>query len=246
MLKKLYVANWKMNMPVDRAATFIANHNNDLQKLNNSPHATIVLCPSFISLGMVAPELKKASIPFGAQDCSAYPTGPYTGDVDALSLKQIGCSYCIVGHSERRQYHHETDAIIAQKVAQLQLHNIIPIVCIGETVQERASDIKNVLYKQLTPILTVSAATQGQLCIAYEPIWAIGSGKTPTTQELVDIFSWLKETIDHSIINTTVRYVYGGSVTPTNIGQLKSVTLIDGFLIGGASTDFQSLQKIVL
>jgi triosephosphate isomerase len=181
----------------------------------------------------------------GAQDCSPFTNGAHTGDVDALSLKQLGCIYCIVGHSERRTVYKESPELVAQKVSQLQLNGITPILCIGETAEEKSNGTTmSALEAQLKPVLTVSAATQGALMIAYEPVWAIGTGKQPSTDELNTIVTAIKA-YSATMYNKPVAVLYGGSVTADTIAQIKKVPGIDGVLIGSASTDFNSLQKIV-
>jgi triosephosphate isomerase (TIM) len=247
MQQFLYVANWKMNMPIERARSFYQHHAIDLKELQTSTHAKIVLCPSFIVLGALSEQWKQDQLLFGAQDSSAQVSGAFTGQVDAVSLAQIGCSYCIVGHSERRQYFHEDDTLVAQKVAQLQLNHIIPIVCIGETEAERSAGLTyEVLRRQLAPVLTVTQATQGLLYIGYEPVWAIGSGKVPAITDIAMIISWLRTLVCKELYDIPVHYLYGGGITPETSASFKTVPGLDGFLIGAASTDFQLLKKIVL
>ncbi len=213
--------------------------------LLHSSDTHIVLCPSFPALSLFSDLARESNVALGAQDCSPFSNGPYTGDVDALSLKQIGCTYCIVGHSERRRIYKESPELVAQKVAQLQLNQIIPIVCIGESAEEKETGTTiSVLQKQLLPVLTVSAGTQGALIIAYEPVWAIGSGKQPSIEELAEIVRAIK-TFSATILSTPITVLYGGSVTAETIGQIKKAPDIEGVLIGSASTDFHSLQKIV-
>lgn len=205
----------------------------------------LVICPSFLALGLFSPLAREKKFALGAQDCSPYSNGPHTGDVDALSLKQIGCTYCIVGHSERRQIYKETPELVAQKVAQLQLNRLTPIVCVGESAEEKeAGTTLQVLEKQLAPVLTVSASTQGSLMIAYEPVWAIGSDKKPTADELAAIVRHIKA-FNATIMHAPISVLYGGGVTADTLPAIKKVPGIGGVLIGSASTDFQSLQKIV-
>lgn len=239
----IYVANWKMNVSYEQAQRLLI-------ELEAAPKlyqegTRLVICPSFLALGLFSPLARQKKLALGAQDCSPYSNGPHTGDVDALSLRQIGCTYCIVGHSERRRIYKETPELVAQKVAQLQLNRLTPIVCIGESTEEKDAGIAlQALKKQLDPVLTVSASTQGSLMIAYEPVWAIGSGKQPSPQELAAVVQHIKA-YSATIMSSPVSVFYGGGVTAETLPAIKKVPGIEGVLIGSASTDFQSLQKIV-
>jgi triosephosphate isomerase len=240
----IYVANWKMTVSYEQVKNLLSAHQADFETIQR-PDTKVILCPSSPSLHLFSAIVERKLVSLGAQDCSPFPNGPHTGDVDALSLKQLGCSYCIVGHSERRITYKESPELVAQKVAQLQLNQIMPIVCIGETAEEKEHGAtRAVLEAQLKPILTVSAGTQGPLLIAYEPVWAIGSGKQPTMDELAQTVAAIKKQ-SAVIYNKPIPVLYGGSVTAENIGIIKKVTGIEGVLIGSASTDFNSLQKIV-
>jgi triosephosphate isomerase len=234
----LFVANWKMNKSLLDSIAFVQTYKNELNKLC-IPEKQIVLCPSYPALLAVAQLLKDSRVKIGAQDCSAYQNGPYTGQVSALSLKQAGCSYCIVGHKEQRAYHAQTDQEIDQKIHQLITQGITPIICIGESLQEKNNDQTfTVLSKQLTAFAPHWG--KSPLVIAYEPVWVIGSGKIPEISYLQQIFTWLSA---KDVPNC--QLLYGGSVDEKNIAQLVQIEGIDGFLIGGASLDFQKLQKIV-
>ncbi len=239
-----YVANWKMAVSYEHAQRLAAEFEQQPLLLKDSLDK-FILCPSFPALNLFGKLAQENRILLGAQDCSPYLNGAYTGDVDALSLKQVGCTYCIVGHSERRNLHHETPELIAQKVSQLQLNQITPIVCVGETAEEKENGLTlRALQHQLQPVLTVSAATQGPLIIAYEPVWAIGSGAQPTHEEITSIIDSI-QAYSVTILNSPVPVFYGGSVNATTIHALKKIPALDGVLIGSASTDFHSLQKIV-
>jgi triosephosphate isomerase (TIM) len=233
-----------MTLSYEQVKNLLSAHEAEFEALQQT-NAKIILCPSSPALHLFSALVQKNYIALGAQDCSPFPNGPHTGDVDALSLKQLGCTYCIVGHSERRVIYKESPELVAQKVAQLQLNQITPIVCIGETAEEKERGATlAVLETQLKPVLTVSAGTQGPLMIAYEPVWAIGSGKQPTMDELAEIVAAIKK-YSTMIYNKSIPVLYGGSVTAENIGMVKKVAGIEGVLIGSASTDFNSLQKIV-
>lgn len=203
-----------------QACAWLKTHLQELTTLTQEH--TIVICPDFTILS----HMQETEFRYGAQNCAQELTGAYTGEVSAQTLKELGCSYCIIGHSERRRLFGETAQACAQKVQRLQECGITPIYCIGE------EDFKQDPVLELAP---------KNLIIAYEPVWAIGTGVTPTIAELQDRIGSIKE-------YTEDRYpvLYGGSVNGKNSAELKKVTGLDGFLIGKASTDFQELKKIVL
>ena len=245
MSKFLFAANWKMYQSFDQALQFVKTNKDALIQLGQSNQ--IAICPSFIALYPLIQELKH-SIQIGAQDCSAFESGPYTGQIPATSLKEIGCTYCIIGHSERREYNHETNQEIADKAKQLLQHELQPIICIGESIQQYENkETKAVLTAQLKPIFNVLEQSNFKktIYIAYEPVWAIGSGRTPEKGYLEDIAGWLGEQCKTQAPQLSMAIMYGGSVGPENAKSLREITGIDGFLIGSASLDFQKLKKIV-
>jgi len=191
-MKYLYVANWKMNLSFDESINFCTNNNNVLQQPSNSA-AKIIICPSFIALAPLATLLKNSPIAIGAQNCSEYASGAYTGEVSALSLAEIGVTHCIVGHSERRMYYDETTEKIINKIKLLYANNIIPIICIGETHKDFLSNQTfTTLTQQLDPILkTLPKDRQKHIIIAYEPVWSIGTGLIPTQEQLTKVFTWI-------------------------------------------------------
>ncbi|MBN1549254.1 triose-phosphate isomerase [Candidatus Babeliales bacterium] len=236
-----FVANWKMYLSPNEESEFLSNYSTDLIALIPD-QASLVICPSYLSLPEALKITTSPKVSIGAQACSAYGSGAHTGDISAAALAQIGISHCIVGHSERRTQHHETNQNIAEQAQLLLKAGICPIVCIGETEQERAQSQTNaILEKQLEPIKL--ACKGAHLWVAYEPIWAIGTGKTPTNTELEQTSSWLKKHL--SDIFSDPQLLYGGSISPSEAGRLSSLSNIDGFLIGRASVDFQALKKIV-
>lgn len=245
MKKLLYIANWKMNLSPEQVSAFYHDNYDELYALTD--HADIVLCPSFVSLGLLSPFIRNTEIHLGAQNCSEHKIGAFTGEVNAESLEQLGCSFCIIGHSERRILFHETNTIIAQKIQRLLEQEITPIVCIGETDQQYDQNkTKAALTEQLDSIITTLKNNNKPLIIAYEPVWAIGTHNTPDVEQLEHIFDWIKNYVTAHIPHNQVRYVYGGSVNSTTIKKLKELSNIDGFLIGGASGDFQTFKNIVL
>jgi triosephosphate isomerase (TIM) len=233
----VYIANWKMNLSFQQSINFCTVNSDALQQLATT--ADIILCPSFDALAPVTQILKHTDIAIGAQNCSEHKSGAYTGEVSAQSLAEIGAKYCIVGHSEQRMYHHETTENIIKKIELLCINNITPIICIGETQQEfETNQTFTVLTEQLKPILNVTCPPK--LVIAYEPIWSIGTGIIPEQKQLIAVFEWLAQQV-----HTSTQLLYGGSVNQDNIAELKKLPPINGFLIGGASADFEQLKKII-
>lgn len=242
----LFVANWKMNMPFYAACLFVQKNKNELEQLASETETTIVLCPSFVAINALAQKTQGTSILIGAQNCSKHSKGAYTGEVDAHSLQQIGCSHCIIGHSERRNIFGETSEIIAQKASLLYEQNITPIVCIGETKKQyEKKQTFAVLEEQLAPVWQ-SIGNPQKVVIAYEPVWAIGTGIIPKIAYLKTIFDWLSNQCAQRLPKTDISLLYGGSVEQNNIKSLDQVPGVNGFLIGGASLDFQKFQNIVL
>ena len=244
-----------MNLSFDESIDYCNSYGNALQKLSDSA-AKIIICPSFVALAPMATLLKNSTITLGAQNCSEHEFGAYTGEVSALSIAQTGATYCIVGHSEQRIYHNETTEKIINKIKLLHRHNITPIICIGETEKDFLSNqTLTALAQQLEPILITfdnrpyyAKATKGlsedgqkSIIIAYEPVWSIGTNTIPTPEQLTKVFTWLQLQLH----GHTIQLLYGGSVNPNNIVELKKIPLINGFLIGGASTDFEELKKII-
>lgn len=243
-MKQLYVANWKMNMSFKQSIDFCTNNLEQLHALTNE--AEIVLCPSFVVLAPMIEILKNSAIGIGAQNCSQYEIGSYTGEVSTQSLTEIGVKYCIIGHSERRIHFGETTEIVVEKVNLLLCHNIQPIICIGETKEHFVNKATlTVLTEQLKPILENMAHTNKPIIIAYEPVWSIGTGIIPENTYLQEVFNWLAKLLEQELSNCTFQLLYGGSVNTTNIYQLKTIPNINGFLIGSASTDFEQFSEIV-
>lgn len=227
----LIVANWKMNIS-SAEAIHLAKAINEIPIPGAS---TIILCPSFPHIKQVADIIfGQPNIFLGAQDCSAYSAGAYTGEVSAAMLAELGCKYVIIGHSERRRLHNETADIIQQKIIQAQKHGLKPIVCIGES--QITTDVQAEVKQQ---ILDIIPAISADFNIAYEPSWAIGSNKLPSVQWVSDIISIIKKEIGNY-----APVLYGGSVNADNISNFAQCPL-DGFLLGGASLNAKNLQHII-
>ena len=248
MKNYIVLANWKMELTHHQSLAWLNKHYTALVTVlrQNTP-VTLVLCPSFTCLEQFNKITHKTVIKIGAQDCSYALSGAYTADTSPQTLQELGCTYCIVGHSERRRYYHETDAHIAQKVKLLIEHSITPVVCIGETEQERSHNtVYTRLTEQLEPVFNIIHEHKAPFCIAYEPVWAIGTGVTPTSQQLSSVLAWIQNYITSWGLEQHVTLLYGGSVTSANLESLAQQDLVDGYLVGKASLDFQELKKIVL
>jgi len=247
----LYIANWKMNSSFEQSLTFCTNNKAALLQLSMHPNTKLVLCPSFPALHSMAQLFTNSSLSIGAQNCSEHTQGAYTGQVDALSLAQVGCTYCIIGHNESRACG-ETNEHIGEKITRLREQNITPILCVGETKTDyEQGSTYALLEQQLLPMheafsRKVLTHTNDVCVIAYEPAWAIGTGITPPIEYVTKVFSWLREYCAKHLPEMTMRLLYGGSVDENDAAELKKISGIDGFLIGSASLDFQKLQKIVV
>ncbi len=197
-----------------------------------------VVCPPFTLLSLVKKALRGGKIALGAQDCHAAEKGAHTGDISPVMLKDLGCSYVILGHSERRADHHETSAYVCQKVLAAHQAGLKTIVCIGETLEQReAGKTIDVCSRQVKESLP-DGAKAADVVIAYEPVWAIGTGKTPTPQEVEDVHAAVRHVLAKKIGKVEagkMRILYGGSVKPSNAAEMLSLPDVDGALIGGAS-----------
>ena len=243
----IYIANWKMYFTHNQALAWIKNHRQALNTLGHT--ASIVICPSFDALASVGHALKDTGIALGAQDCSAHNPGAYTGQILATSLKEIGCTYCIIGHSEVLKEYKETHETIAKKAELLLELGIIPIICVGESAQEYEQELGvQIIEQQLAPILKTikSQATRKSIGVAYEPLWVIGTDSIPPAAYLISQLETIKRLCSNYIPDTKALLLYGGNVNEWTIKPFKDTPLLDGVLIGSASTDFQKFQKIVL
>jgi len=204
----------------------------------------IVVCPRATLIARAA-QVQAAGIVLGAQDCHAELAGPHTGDISASQLVDAGASFVILGHSERRRDHGETDALVRAKTEAAAMAGLKPIVCIGETIeQRRAGDAEAVVRAQLRGSLP-AAAPEG-LVVAYEPVWAIGTGLTPTPDEIGEIHSLIHRELAQAYGPTGVRVLYGGSVKPANATEIFGVAGVDGALVGGASLKAADFSAIIL
>lgn len=244
MRRPIIAGNWKMNNTIKEAEDLVAGIKS--KDLNEGVEA--VLCVPYTSLAKVGEMIKDSNIKLGAQNLHWEESGAYTGEVSPLMLKELNVDYVIIGHSERRQYFNETDETVNKKVKSALEHGLKPIVCVGESLEEREDNIeKEVIKNQLTEGLRDLAKEDfNDLVIAYEPIWAIGTGKSATSEDANDMCKFIRESINDlfSDVGDLVRIQYGGSVKPTTVDELMGMDHIDGALVGGASLktdDFVSL-----
>jgi triosephosphate isomerase len=248
MRSKIIAGNWKMNNDIAQTTELINGLKTALA--GQTPKATVIICPPFTSLGTAQQLIAGSSIKLGAQDVSLYDSGAYTGEVSVSMLKSVGCSYVIVGHSERRQYHAETNEIINQKAKKVLAGGLIPIICIGETLQEREQNITDqVLTTQTTGVLAGLTPEQVERSIvAYEPVWAIGTGKTASKEQAEQAHQTIRSVIAKLYSAATAEKVviqYGGSVKADNAKELLSQPNIDGALVGGACLKADSFTAII-
>ena len=246
--RKLIIAgNWKMNKTVAEALALV----DDLKiELANITEVDIVVCPPFTALFEVAKALRDSNIRLGAQDMSEHNSGAYTGEIAAEMLKEFGVRYVILGHSERRQYHKESDELISKKARAAHAASLQPIICVGETLAERETgQMEKVLETQARGSLTgLSKDQMVETIIAYEPVWAIGTGKTATTAQAQEAHAFIRGLLVKLFDETVARRVriqYGGSVKPSNARELMSQPDVDGALVGGASLEARSFADIV-
>ena len=244
--RPLIAGNWKMNGLRQDSLLRVENIVTALSKISNSTFETLI-CPPATMLGMISSSIKGSEIFLGAQDCHPASSGAYTGDISAEMLADIGCSHVIVGHSERRLAHSETNKIIFEKASSAIAANLIAIICVGESADQKADgQTKNVILSQLSASLPPHS-TSANIIIAYEPIWAIGTGVTPNKYDVQEIHSMIRENLSGIVSSANAnqtRILYGGSVKPSNAYEFLSLPDVDGALVGGASLNWEDFMAI--
>ncbi len=247
MRKPIIAGNWKLHKTTAESVELVRSL---LKETTEAKDVEIVVAPVFTSLGNVADAIAGSDIRLAAQNCYPEKSGAFTGEVSPFLLKDIGCSYVIVGHSERRQIFKEDDAFINKKVKAVLAEGLTAILCIGETLQEReAQRMFDVLSVQVKVGLDgLSAAEMENVVIAYEPVWAIGTGKTATNEQAQEAHAFIRglltEMFDEDV-SQKVRILYGGSVKPDNVDGLMTQPDVDGALVGGASLKASDFARIV-
>ena len=216
----IVILNNKSNLSKDE----FLNYQEELKKIK-SPYE-IVLCPTYLNIGLFNID----NISLGSQNVSCNSDGAYTGEISARSLKKIGVSYSLVGHSERRAYQKETNKEINEKIKRLLENDITPVLCVGETKEERENNkVEEVLNKQLSGLLNIRENFREEIIIAYEPVWSIGTGIIPTNDEIEETITYIKDKLPNN------KVLYGGSANEENIDTIKQISIIDGYLLGGLS-----------
>lgn len=242
--KKLIAGNWKMNGSLAANAALIG----ELLAGIGQPACDVAVCVPAVYLAQVQLLLAgQGGIALGAQDVSQHESGAYTGDVSAAMLKELGARYVIVGHSERRQYQGETDAQVAVKAQRALAAGLTPIVCVGETLQEREQgETESVVGRQLSAVIQLNGKRLADLVVAYEPVWAIGTGRTATPEQAQTVHAALRALLAAADLQAAgVRILYGGSMNAGNAAELLAQPDIDGGLIGGASLKARDFLKII-
>ncbi len=247
MRKLLIAGNWKMHKTIPESLELVRKLSHSVK---NITALDILVCPPFTALTSVYEAIKETNIKLGAQNLFWEDAGAYTGEISPVMLKDVGCEYVIIGHSERREYFGETDETVNKRIKAALKHNLKPIVCVGEKLEQREQGItEKVLETQiLGGLKDLSESEIQQITIAYEPVWAIGTGKTATPEIANSAQKFIRDKIAE-IFNTQIaektRILYGGSVKPENAKDLLSQEHIDGALVGGASLDAEKFAKII-
>lgn len=246
MRKPIIAGNWKMHKTVSEAKAFVSEFKN---LLGNSD-VEVALCAPFTQLTALKEAVEGTQVKIGAQNMHFEEKGAFTGEISPVMLNEIGVDYCIIGHSERRQYFAETDETVNQKLKAAIAHQIAPILCVGETLEERETNqTEAVINRQITKDLEgLSNEEVANLVIAYEPIWAIGTGKTATPEQANETIAYIRKVIldmYNDEVSESVRIQYGGSVKPNNASEIMNQEDIDGALVGGASLKPQDFIEIV-
>lgn len=245
MRKPIIAGNWKMNNTIQESINLV----NEIKSYTLDQDVDALVCVPFISLTEVKKLLEGSEIKLGAQNMHWEEKGAFTGEISPIMLKEIGIDYCIIGHSERRQYFNETDESVNLKIKSALKHGILPIVCVGETLEEREESraeavVKSQIIKGFEGIPTESIK---DIVIAYEPIWAIGTGKTASSDDANNMCAFIRNIIGdlYGGEKENIRIQYGGSVKPDNIKELMEKSDIDGALVGGASLKADDFQKLI-
>ena len=245
MRKPIIAGNWKMHKTIAEALEFV----NEVKDRVNNDKVEAVICAPFTLLKDLKQATKGTNIKIGAQNMHFEENGAFTGEISPLMLKELDMDYVVIGHSERRQYFNETDETVNKKVLKALEVGIDPILCVGETLEEReAGNTKDVCKVQVEKALeNVSKEDLAKVVIAYEPVWAIGTGKTATSEDANDVIAYIREVVAnlYGELANEVRIQYGGSVKPSNVAEIMNQSDIDGALVGGASLEANDYVELV-
>lgn len=247
MRKKIIAGNWKMFKTVQEAVELVTGLKRELA---DNTAVDVVVCPPYVNLDAVGDLLIENNIDLGSQNIFWEDEGAFTGEISGPMLKAVGVKYVVIGHSERRQYFGETNETVLKRVKAALKHGLLPIVCVGENLEDRESGktfdvVKNHVTGSLAGLTTEEME---KIVVAYEPVWAIGTGKTATTDQAQEVHAFIRKTLAEMFDQTTAdatRIQYGGSVKPENIAELSAQPDIDGALVGGASLKADSFAGIV-
>ncbi len=247
MIKPVIAGNWKMNKKVNEAIDLVTNLKPLVEGINQ---ITIIVCPPFTSLYPVSQIIKQTNIELGGQNCYLKESGAYTGEIAPQMLQDVGCQWTILGHSERRQYFNETDSLLNQKLKYVMGTGLKVMFCVGETLDEReGNQMESVLRRQITEGLRDLTPEQlKSVVVAYEPVWAIGTGKTATKEQAQEAHAFIRSLIEKEfgkVVAENLPIQYGGSVKPENAKELISQPDVNGFLVGGASLVAESFSQII-
>ncbi|MGE5574028.1 MAG: triose-phosphate isomerase [Bacteroidota bacterium] len=247
MRRRIIAGNWKMNKTRDEAVDLVGGLREALADVGD---VEVVVCPPFTALDAVREALRGSSIEMGAQNMHWEDEGAFTGEVSPLMLKNLGCMYVILGHSERRTYFGETDESVNRKVRSAMANGLLPIICVGETLDEREAGKTEAVVVRQTKAALAGVKSNGaeRIVMAYEPVWAIGTGRTASADEANRVIRIIRQAVAEVFngrIAEEVRIQYGGSVKPQNIADFLGQPEIDGALVGGASLDAASFAAIV-
>ena len=245
--RPIMAGNWKMNKTTAEERDLVGKL---IPLIGGIKERDVLLAPPFTALQAVAEAIKGTGVALSAQNLHWEDKGAFTGEISAEMLLDLGCKYVIIGHSERRQYFGETDETVNKRLRQALNKGLLPIVCVGETLKEREAGAANgVIERQVAGALQgVTAAEMAKVIIAYEPVWAIGTGKTATPEQADEIHSFIRSKVQVAYgkeVAGSLRIQYGGSVTPDNVSALMSMPDIDGALVGGASLKPESFAALV-
>lgn len=238
---KIFAANWKLHKNPNETREFFSNWNRQALELSSRE---VIFFPQTVSLEAAATALAHSKISWGAQNSYFEAKGAFTGEISAQAVKDMGGKYILLGHSERRTLFHETDELIAKKLKLVQSLDLIPMLCIGETLAEReAGKTKSILEKQLKGSLAL-VDKKKHLMVAYEPVWAIGTGKVASIAQVKEAHEDVRNILNELGFSNKTPILYGGSVKPDNAKELISIPSVDGFLVGGASLEVESFLTI--
>lgn len=246
MRTPIIAGNWKMNNTIKEALELVES----IKSYELKEGVEAVLCTPFTALKDVKEATKNTNIKIGAQNMHWEENGAYTGEISPIMLKELGVEYCIIGHSERRQYFNETDENVNKKIKSALKHNLKPIVCVGETLEERETNIHEKIVKDqvIKAFEDISNDELKNIVIAYEPIWAIGTGKTASSDDADDMCGFIRNVIGEIYSDEDkeiIRIQYGGSVKPSNVKELMDKSNIDGALVGGASLKAEDFVNLI-